>query len=401
VDRARTYQECGVPDTLEKCDDHNVGEDKLQRALEKIALLSAEPQSLVTFWGQASEVLETAVPHYSFPCWYTLDPSSLLITSHYNPYMPQFPAESLALEYYGDDVNKIVDIARSESGVSTVHEAMGGDPTSSPRWQANMEMGGDQELVAVLRTRTGESWGALGLYRETGQPMFDEAEKRFVGHAAPFLAEGARRSLLFGEATEPETPYAPGLLVLSKDWELESSTPGVDRWLEDLPDGDVRAGRLPSAVLTVAAQALRSVENTQSGEVAMARVLSRSGTWVVLHGAALQSGSELRAAVILEPAHPARITELLMSAYGLTNREQEVTRLVLQGEATTQIATNLVLSPHTVQQHLKSIFDKTGVRSRRDLVGKVFFTHYEPRLRDNEHRTGLDQPLRGGPAISP
>jgi len=135
-----------------------VGENRKQRAIEKIASLSAEPQSLVTFWSEASEVLKTAIPYYSYPCWYTLDPASLLITSHYNPYMPTFPAESLALEYYGDDVNKIVDVARSESGVSTLHDATGGDPRSSPRWQANIEMGGDQEMVAALRTRTGESW---------------------------------------------------------------------------------------------------------------------------------------------------------------------------------------------------------------------------------------------------
>jgi DNA-binding CsgD family transcriptional regulator len=88
-------------------------------------------------------------------------------------------------------------------------------------------------------------------------------------------------------------------------------------------------------------------------------------------GPSLVSGSDLRVAVIVEPAHPARIAPLLMSAYGLTEREQHVTRQVLQGDSTAEIAERLVVSDHTVQQHLKGVFDKTGVRSRRDLVGSA------------------------------
>ena len=216
------------------------------------------------------------------------------------------------------------------------------------------------------------------------------------GGALP--GRGARRALLVGEAADPEGPDAPGLLVLSDTWEVESATPGVERWLQELPDGDWDAGRLPSAVLAVAGRALRTAEHPdEPGQVAVSRVLARSGTWVVLHGAALVSGKARRVAVIVEPAHPARIAPLLMSVYGLTEREQDVTRLVLQGSSTAEIAERLVVSAHTVQQHLKSIFDKTGVRSRRDLVGKVFFAHYEPRVRDNERRVITDQPVRGGP----
>jgi DNA-binding CsgD family transcriptional regulator len=183
-----------------------------------------------------------------------------------------------------------------------------------------------------------------------------------------------------------------------EEGEVESTTPGVERWLSDLPDGDLEAGRLPTAVHAVAGRALRTADGSdEPGEVALARVLSRSGTWIVLHGTSLVASGSRRAAVIVEPAHPARITPLLMSAYGLTEREQDVTRLVLRGDSTAQIAERLVVSPHTVQEHLKKIFEKTGVRSRRELVGKVFFAHYEHRFRDNEERVLADDPIRGEP----
>jgi DNA-binding CsgD family transcriptional regulator len=151
-------------------------------------------------------------------------------------------------------------------------------------------------------------------------------------------------------------------------------------------------------VLAVAGRALRTADRPDApGEVALARVLSRSGRWIVLHGAAMVGGAAGRVAVIIEPAHPARIATLLMNAYGLSEREQDVTRLVLQGHATKEIAETLSVQVQTVQQHLKNIFDKTGVHSRRELAGKVFFAHYEPRLRDNERRAIEGQPLRGEP----
>jgi DNA-binding CsgD family transcriptional regulator len=367
------------------------------RAKDRVAELSRRAYDLVTFWRECTDVLAAAVPHYDKPCWYTLDPASHLITSHYHEGLAQYPPKMLRHEYYGEDVNQVSDVARSEAGLSTLHEATGGDPSSSPSWHMNMAMGGDQEMIAALRTG-GAAWGAVGLYRAPGEPMFDEEEKRFMKAIGPDLARGARTGLLVGEARDPQWPDSPGLVVLSERGEIESATPGVERWLADLPDGDVDAGRLPSAVHAVAARALRAVESHDDvGEVAVARVLSRSGTWIVLHGASLVASGSRRAAVIVEPAHPARLTPLLMSAYALTRREQEVTSLVLGGASTAQIAERLVVSAHTVQEHLKKIFEKTGVRSRRELVGKVFFAHYEPRFRDNEARVLIDDPVRGEP----
>jgi DNA-binding CsgD family transcriptional regulator len=369
-----------------------------QRAVLKIIRLSRQGLDAVSLWRACTPVLAEAVPHYQTPCCYTVDPASRLITSHFQEGMIGFPTEWAAQEYATDDVNHIADVAQSAAGISTLHQATNGEPSRSPRWHANIAFGGDQEMIAALRTRGGQLWGALGLYREPDRPLFDADEMAFVQTISPALADGVRRALLVGEASDPETPDAPGMVVLGDNWQPESLSPGVERWLTELPDGAWHAGRLPSAVLAVAGRAARGVRGpADTAEVAVARVLTRSGMWVVLHGVPLAQTGPLRVAVIVEPAHPARIAPLLMSAYGLSEREQELTRLVLQGFSTAEIAGRLVISVHTVQQHLKSVFDKTGVRSRRELVTKIFLTHYEPRLRDNERRVAADDLVRGGP----
>ena len=70
---------------------------------------------------------------------------------------------------------------------------------------------------------------------------------------------------------------------------------------------------------------------------------------------------------------------LVALAYGLSERECQVTRLCMKGQATKEIARTLGVSPYTVQDHLKSIFDKTGAHSRGELIGQIFLEHYVPR----------------------
>ena len=374
-----------------------------QRAADRIGQLARRGLDVAEFWRQCNDVLGTAVPHYLAPCWYTFDPVSLLSTSHYDPVIPEISAEFLGHEYRDDDVLKMSSVARSASGVATIHEATGGDPGRSPGWRSFVQpYGGDQQLMLALRGKPGEAWGLLALYRAVGQPEFDRDEVAFLASVAGPLAEGARRGLLLGEATDPDGPLAPSLIVLDEDWRVQSLTPGAEALLAELPGGDtsMAIGTLPPSVLTVAGRALRSLETADTaGEVAVARVRSETGQWMILHGAPLVRDGSRRVAVIIERADPDRLAPLLMAAYELTEREKDVTRLVLRGETTSSAATALFISPQTVQQHLKSIFGKTGVRSRRELVGKMFFAHYEPRVRDNERRAQAGRPFRGGPSL--
>jgi DNA-binding CsgD family transcriptional regulator len=87
---------------------------------------------------------------------------------------------------------------------------------------------------------------------------------------------------------------------------------------------------------------------------------------------------------LLEPDDEVRNTvreigPLVLEAYDLTVREAQVAHLVLRGAATDDIGTALTISSLTVQQHLKAVFDKTGARSRRDLVAQIFTQQYLPR----------------------
>jgi DNA-binding NarL/FixJ family response regulator len=94
----------------------------------------------------------------------------------------------------------------------------------------------------------------------------------------------------------------------------------------------------------------------------------------------MNSGVEDTVAVIVEEAAPAEIAPVIMAAYGLTAREQTISRLVCQGLSTRHISQRLHLTVDTVQDHLKSVYDRTGVHSRGELVAMIFQRDYLPNM---------------------
>ena len=376
-----------------------------QTALARIRRGSCAGLDVAGFLNEVNPIVGQLVSNgtetIDSPFWFTLDPESHLVTSIYGQGCDLDPGDYMRWELLADDFIKTADVVHNPRGVLTLHEATDGQPERSPIYVEVMVPNGmAQELLVALRSSTGENWATMRLNRAPGEPMFSEHEINFMSAAAPLIAEGVRRGLLVGEATEPERPDAPALVVMTLDGEVESLSPGAVEWFSRLPGDDGRQDGVPTSVLAAAAGALRDAERSSAGGVSTARVPMTDGGWAVVHGAVMGTNGNSRVTVIIQPAHPDRIAPLLMSIYGLTGREQEVTQLVLRGGSTTELAKALRVSPHTVQQHLKSIFEKTDVNSRGELVAKVYFDCYDLRTRDNRERIQAEQSIRGGPKTS-
>jgi DNA-binding CsgD family transcriptional regulator len=172
--------------------------------------------------------------------------------------------------------------------------------------------------------------------------------------------------------------------LLADDLSLVAITPTAEGWLAEVPDSSWPSSlELPDAVYAVAARLLTLERGGRTPPDLMPRLRLRTASerWVVLHASRLRAtGAEGQIAVIFEEARPAEIAPLIVDAYGLTKREGQITQLVLRGLSTAEVSEELHITPNTVRDHFKAIFDKVGVRSRRELVGQVFAQHYGPRM---------------------
>ncbi len=374
------------------------------RVLERVERLAREGLDVDTFLSSAGAELAQAVMFdpdaLPNPTWATLDPASLLATSLIEGDQRGWQCEMSLQEWAeyeyaaGTVGNRISDVVHHPRGVQTATELVHAHPDRADEYRELLaSIGAKHEVLVALQAADGTNWGAFYLTREPGRPDFCAEELEFLRLVAPRLAEGVRRGLVLGDASEPEGPDAPAIVVLGPDLDPESFTPGAEQWLADLPAPKV--GTMPPAVLAVAQTVLN--QPSERRRTVSTRVRSEVRGWVMVHGQMLAGSDDPRVAITIQPIGPDRITSLLMAAFGLTEREEEVTRHVLQGSSTAEIAEALTISPYTVQDHLKNVFEKTSVRSRRELTGRVFTRHYEPRVEDNVERAELHKPIRGGP----
>jgi DNA-binding CsgD family transcriptional regulator len=197
----------------------------------------------------------------------------------------------------------------------------------------------------------------------------------FLERLAPIAGAGLRAAML-NEAAPPAAGRGPGMLILDEQANIVSSTPEADAWLDELPMSDWMSVNTPLPVpIEVFALALVTTDD-EAPAARRARLRTRSGMWLVAHASRLSGCGQV--AMVIEPAKASEVAPVIVEAHGLTPREVEVTQMVALGLKTDEIGARLYLSPHTVRDHLKSVFEKVGVSSRGELVSQIFAEHYRP-----------------------
>jgi DNA-binding CsgD family transcriptional regulator len=346
------------------------------RVRDDIVRLAHRGLPVAEFARALGTTLGRAVPAEG-SCLMTVDPATMLPTAEFVE--EGLPAEALLrlveMEVREPDVNKWVQLAHAERPAASMSDATAGDLDRSLRQREIRRPGGfADELRVVLAGSTG-TWGELTVFREVGRPYFDAAEVAFVSSMASTIADGLRRGQLLGAAQAGAAEV--GVLVLDAEDGIQMSNRAADLWLDRLGAGDRPGVRLPVVIPAVARQA-RAMSCAAAAELrpATARVRTGCGQWLIVRGSLMGDSPEAPVTVMIEAARPAEMAPLMVAAYGFTDAERRVTELVAQGLSTQLIASRLRVSTYTVQDHLKSIFVKSGTGSRGDLVARLFLDHH-------------------------
>jgi len=305
--------------------------------------------------------------------WLLTDPETSVGSSPVAD-VPFFPELSRGIRLkYTTAVNRWTNL---QEPVQLLSVATRGDLHQSLMWRELLcHYGVTDGASAVFRDRFG-CWSFLDLWRTEGRRPFQPADVELVATIAAPVTEALRHSQArtFAEHRDtPRVPPGPVVLLLSPDLAVRAQTPSAQVYLRALVPPAEGSAPVPAGAYNVAAQLLAN-EAGVDGNPPLARVHLADGVWLTMKAARLEGprtddGPDI--AVSIEPSSASERASLFARAYGLTRRETELLTRLIAGADTRDLARLMYVSENTVQDHLKSVFAKTGTRSRRTLLSLV------------------------------
>lgn len=380
------------------------GRWQVDQLVEDLILLGQRGLPRAEYFGEVAGRLRRVVD-CDVTCWHTLDPQTRLVTSDaaqelidagvFTPEnISDAGASILASEYFINDVNRFAGLAARRVPVGILSQVTNGKPECSARYRDLLAPRGIPfELRAAFVSR-GRCWGAVHIARRDDKPDFTAEDANVLARITGAIAEGLRTTLRLDAARHPGERAAPGLVVLGANNDVELITPPAHEMLAAMRNPSQAAidETPPQALLALAAFTRRNSEDPERPDAIA--VPTPSG-WITLHASLPAGGPVGKVAIVLERTPSPQSTAIRLEAHGVTPREREIATLLAQGLTNPEIATRLVLSPYTVQDHIKSLFEKTGVSSRRELVARVFLDEYLPQLAQGAPLTSTGSFIQG------
>jgi DNA-binding CsgD family transcriptional regulator len=335
--------------------------ERLRRSFER---LDREVADHVDLRAAAADALRRHVG-FDVAVMATVDPTTVMWTHCLLVGMDrdaELEEQVFANEYAGGDVLGLTELLSAPGHGGTLQVASRERGTTSARLEHIYRPIGVTDELRVLLVDGDTPWGVICLLRSGGH--FTGEELGAVGAVSSSFAVTLRRSLLGAALQRPGSlDVPPGLIACGPRGSETEMSDEARRLVEQLGVGEV-----PQVVAALRARLAAGVR-------AEAALATRDGRWLAFH--ATRMGE--REVVIVEQVRSHRLAELIVRARGLTPRERDVVEWVARGAPTRAIARSLFISEWTVQDHLKAIFAKFGVRSRQELVAAIFFEHYGPR----------------------
>jgi DNA-binding CsgD family transcriptional regulator len=282
------------------------------------------------------------------------------------PTLPWSRLPELIRWRYLTPVNRWTDLQDAGTAAASLLHATGGKPELSSLWlHVQRDLGVVDTAVVPFGDRHG-CWGMLDLWRLAAP--FSMAELAVLGSLHRAVSPGLRTAVArtFVDAADQLRPVGAAVVVLGPDLRLKEQTAGAAQALLQLNPPDEPMAPIPAAAYNVAA-ALLALEAGIPVGPPWSRVHLGGTTWVTVKASRL--GHDI--AVSIEPSTPTERMDLFGRAHGLSARESEVLALLGTGLDTKEIASGLVLSEHTVNDHVKAVLAKTHARTRQVLLSRA------------------------------
>jgi DNA-binding CsgD family transcriptional regulator len=358
----------------------------VERLIDDVALLGRRALPREQYFGEVAARLRRVID-CDATCWHTLDPQTGLMTSDApqeliseGVFTPQAAADAgagiVASEYFVTDLNTFASLAARRVPVGILSQAAKGRPERSARYRDVLAPAGIPFELRAAFVNRGRCWGAVHIARREHGRDFTADDAVVLASITAAIADGIRTSIRFDAARQTGDGSAPGLVVLGPSNDVELITPPAQELLAAMRSPALAT--VPSPVLALAGFT-RGRSHDPDRQPDTVAVPSPSG-WITLHASLPEGGADGRVAIVLERTASPQTTAIRLEAHGVTAREREIATLLAHGLTNPEIATRLVLSPYTVQDHIKNLFEKTGVSSRQELVARIFLDDYLPQL---------------------